>query len=103
MKDKKEIPFEKAYDSIARIFEAEAQAPAQTPGTTEVPAPAPAEETEVATAAELTPTEEQILMALLQKLGPEQFMAKVTQLTTPQEEQPAATPPPAQPAATPAV
>jgi hypothetical protein len=90
MKDKKQIPFEKAYDSLARIFEAEAQAPAQTPGTTEVPAPAPAKE--VATAAELTPTEEQILMALLQKLGPEQFMAKVTQLTTPQEEQPAATP-----------
>ena len=89
MKTKDQILLERAYASIAGIFEAEAPEPTQAAAPEAAAAAAPP-------VADLTPTEEQILMALIQKLGPEQFLAKVTQMAAPQPEQPAAaTPPPA--------
>lgn len=94
MKNKDQILLERAYASIAGIFEAETAEPTQAAAPEAAPT-----ETTAPPVADLTPTEEQILMALIQKLGPEQFLAKVTQMAAPQPEQPAAaTPPPAQPA-----
>jgi hypothetical protein len=82
MKTKDQILLERAYASISGIFEAEG-----TPEVTETTGAA--QETATPPVAELTPTEEQILTALIQKLGPEQFLAKVTQMAAPKQPQPA--------------
>lgn len=93
MSDKYQSLFENAFTSISRVFEAEATQPQSPAGEAQT---ATAEETEAPMpVVELTPTEEQILTALVQKIGPEQLIAKVTQLAQPAETTPAPTTKPA--------